>query len=147
MKKQLLITLCCLGCYSLSAQHLSVGFPAFQYDKGETALNAISRSVLDRVKVILEQEPTYMVLIDGHTDTGEATTQEEHNELSLKRAQAVADYLEKIGVDPSRLHPTPYGNNLLLKDCTQEGADCTDEDLAKNRRVELSIEEDRYIAQ
>lgn len=143
MKRFYLFLACAAAFLSAPAQHLAVGFMPFEYEKGVHELHPVSESVLDKVIEILEMEPTYMVLIEGHADTEEGT-KEENEALSLKRAQAVRKYLEDKGVDVSRLRDIGYGDNLLLKECPAENP-CTEEEHAKNRRVVLVVRENPYF--
>jgi outer membrane protein OmpA-like peptidoglycan-associated protein len=92
---------------------------------------------------VLTLEPTYMVLIDGHASIDEGS-KAANDTLSLKRAQAVEKYFTDNGVDASRLRATGYGDNLLLNECPEK-EHCTEEEHAKNRRVELVVKENPYI--
>jgi peptidoglycan-associated lipoprotein len=47
------------------------------------------------------------VLVVGHTDT--SGTEEYNIALSERRAQSVADYLARLGIDPARLQVVPKG--------------------------------------
>lgn len=67
------------------------------------------------------------IRIEGHTDrSGSAAL---NDELSLKRAQAVADYMSTLGVQPDRVEVKGYGYRRLLP-----GIAPTD---PRNRRVEV----------
>jgi outer membrane protein OmpA-like peptidoglycan-associated protein len=141
MKRFLLLFVCAAAFCNASAQHLSVGFLPFEYEKGAYELQPVSESVLDKVYEILEMEPTYMVLIEGHADVDEGN-KEENEALSLKRSQAAEKYLLDKGVHPARLRAIPYGDNLMIKDCSENP--CTEEEHAKNRRVALVVRENPY---
>ena len=71
---------------------------------------------------------TFRFELAGHTD---AVGSEAYNdELSTRRATAVAGYLEsQFGIDPQRLQPRGYGKSRL--------ADIADPQSARNRRVEI----------
>jgi len=71
------------------------------------------------------------ITITGHTDnTGSA---EYNMKLSLRRAEAVRDYLIGLGVDPAKLEVKGEGmTNPTADNSTAEGR-------AKNRRVEVDI--------
>ncbi|MDR0581888.1 MAG: OmpA family protein, partial [Prevotellaceae bacterium] len=143
MKRFFLFLACAAALFSASAQHLAVGFMPFEYEKGAHELQPVFESVLDKVIEILEMEPTYMLLIEGHADADEGT-KEENDTLSLKRAQAVRKYLVEKGVDIARLRDIGYGDNLMLKECSAENP-CTEEEHAKNRRVVLVVKENPYF--
>ena len=70
-------------------------------------------------------------MVDYHTDnTG---TPRYNQELSERRAGAVVDYLEGMGISPERLHPTGYGDRVpVAENDTGEGR-------AQNRRTEMKI--------
>ncbi|MDR2801846.1 MAG: OmpA family protein [Prevotellaceae bacterium] len=145
--KRFFLLLACSACsavfFSASAQHLAVGFMPFEYEKGAYEMQPIFESVLDKVCEVLEIEPTYMVLIEGHADIDEGAA-EENEALSLKRAQAVEKYLVGKGVDLPRLRAIAYGDKLMLKECSAENP-CTEEEHAKNRRVALVVKENPYF--
>ncbi len=75
------------------------------------------------------------LLIEGHA-SGKGP--EEYNDwLSKRRARRVRDELVGSGIDAARIEVKWYGEDRLVNDC-EEKADCTEEEHAKNRRVELS---------
>jgi outer membrane protein OmpA-like peptidoglycan-associated protein len=87
-------------------------------------------SVLE-FKAWLEKYPQSMLSVTGHTDL--VGTAEYNSKLALKRAQVVGTYLEKQGVNTSRMI-------LDSKGSTEPAADyLTAEGRTKNRRTEISI--------
>ena len=65
------------------------------------------RDRLDANTACIEKTTGKSVLVIGHTD---ATGTDEYNiALSERRAQTVADYLARLGVDPARLQVVPKG--------------------------------------
>ena len=84
---------------------------------------------LDEVIKVLKANPGLKVEIQGHTDNiGSAAY---NMKLSLRRAQAVANYLIKHGISPSRLKVKGYGfTRPVASNDTPEGR-------ALNRRVQL----------
>ncbi|MEP7142845.1 MAG: OmpA family protein [Ferruginibacter sp.] len=98
---------------------------------GSAKLLAKSGSALNNVVSILNDNPTYKVDIDGHTDiTG---TPEKNKVLSEARANSVKTYLVSKGIDESRLVATGYGIDKPIADNkTKAGR-------AKNRRVEMRL--------
>ena len=86
--------------------------------------------MLDRVAASLADWPDVRVEVGGHTDS---TGSSEYNaNLSLRRAEAVRDYLVSRGVLRSRMTVRGYGEAIPISDNT------TSEGRARNRRVELS---------
>ncbi len=84
---------------------------------------------LNEVIKVLKANPGLKVEIQGHTDNiGSAAY---NMQLSLRRAQAVADYLVKHGISPARLKVKGYGfTRPVASNDTPEGR-------ALNRRVQL----------
>ncbi len=69
-------------------------------------------------------------VVGGHTD--DVGTETYNDELSLRRAQAVKDYLvAKFGISPDRLMPRGYGKSRPLR------LGDSDADRAANRRVDF----------
>lgn len=71
------------------------------------------------------------ILIEGHTDDVGKETYNQN--LSERRAKAVADYAKSIGVDASRIKTRGYGEEQPVADNTTEAG------RTENRRVEVAI--------
>ncbi|MEP7233987.1 MAG: OmpA family protein [Ignavibacteriota bacterium] len=101
----------------------------FQTDKAE--LLSSSFAELDRLRNILERDPSLRIAIEGHTDN---TGSEAHNKsLSLGRAKAVVEYLITKGIAAPRLESHGYAaEKPVATNDTEEGK-------AQNRRVEFRI--------
>lgn len=84
---------------------------------------------LEKLSQALTQKPlaTSRFLVNGHTDA--RGTDAYNLGLSQRRAEAVVAYLQKFGIDPTRLVPLGYGESKL-KDPGNGEAD-------ENRRVEI----------
>jgi peptidoglycan-associated lipoprotein len=78
----------------------------FGYDQA-TIMDS-EKERLDKNRECIEKAPKdKQVYLIGHTD---ASGTEEYNiALSERRAQTVADYLARLGVDPARMHVVPKG--------------------------------------
>ncbi|MEJ7589579.1 MAG: OmpA family protein [Ferruginibacter sp.] len=98
---------------------------------GSAKLLAKSNTGLNNVVAVLNDNPTYKMDIEGHTDiTG---TAEKNQVLSESRAASVRAYLVKKGIDESRLVATGYGIDKPIADNkTKAGR-------ARNRRVEMKL--------
>lgn len=73
------------------------------------------------------------MVIEGHTDS--SGRRNINMSLSKKRAEAVKKFLEKQGVDSSKLEAVGYGpDKPISSNRTRRGR-------AKNRRVEFKIEQ------
>ena len=94
----------------------------FSYDDAGVQEN--QRNNLDGDAACIEKSIGKNVYVEGHTDS--AGTDEYNIALSERRAQTIADYLARLGVDPARMQVVPKGETAP----TGQGAD-------KDRRVEL----------
>ena len=87
--------------------------------------------VLDSVAKVLKEYDQTLVQVVGYTDNTGALAY--NNQLSLKRAQAVATYLQNRGVSASRLSVMGMGpNNPIASNSTAVGRE-------QNRRVEITL--------
>jgi len=99
------------------------------FDSDAATIRAESRAVLDEVAKLLAAEPSWKLLIEGHTD---AQGEEAHNQrLSETRAAAVRDALVGRGVSAARLRAVGFGESRPVSD------NATEVGRAQNRRVEL----------
>lgn len=99
------------------------------FDSDAATIRAESRAVLDEMVTLLAAEPTWKLLIEGHTD---AQGDEAHNQrLSEARAHAVRDALVGRGVTAARLRAVGLGESRPV------GDNATEVGRAQNRRVEL----------
>ena len=99
------------------------------------ALSGNAMDALNKAAETLVQYHDTTLTIAGHTDnTGSDAINEP---LSKRRAQSVADYLNRRGVAASRLSTIGYGSRQPVA-----GND-TVEGRAKNRRVEILINPDQ----
>lgn len=90
------------------------------------------RPVLDQVAETLNEYPSTMIDVYGYTDS--TGTEAYNQQLSERRARAVADYLVARGVNPARIATRGFGEtNLLYPE------ERTEAERAANRRVELRI--------
>jgi outer membrane protein OmpA-like peptidoglycan-associated protein len=99
------------------------------FDTGASTLKPGAGAVLDRVAGFLKENDGTKVLIEGHTDSRGS---DQYNEqLSQRRAQAVADGLAFRGIDRGRVEAVGRGEALpVASNDTAAGQQ-------QNRRVEL----------
>jgi outer membrane protein OmpA-like peptidoglycan-associated protein len=103
----------------------------FATDSGE--LTAASAEQLSSIASVVKSHPRATLQISGHTDN---VGDEGHNmDLSRRRANAVTDRIESLGVDRSRMTTTGHGENDPVAD------NATAEGRQENRRVEIRITE------
>ena len=101
------------------------------FDVGESTLTPATRANLDELAVTLNKYEDTKIGVAGHTD---ATGSDEFNQkLSIKRAEAVANYLKRDGVDGSRMTIEGYGESQpVASNETEAGRQA-------NRRVVMTI--------
>jgi len=94
-------------------------------------LLAQSNKRLDDVVKVLNENPSYKIQIDGHTDS---QGKDEYNlDLSNRRAASVKAYLVSKGIAEGRLTSTGYGETKPVADNTKAAG------RAQNRRVEMTL--------
>jgi peptidoglycan-associated lipoprotein len=77
----------------------------FAFD--HSTIEASERDRLDQNATCIGKNKGKNVFLVGHTDT--SGTEEYNIALSERRAQAVADYLARLGTDPARMQVVPKG--------------------------------------
>lgn len=99
------------------------------FDTGKSTIRPDSEPVLAEVEKLLKVNPSWAMVVAGHTDNVGAAAA--NRTLSLQRAQSVIAWLAAHGIDVARLLPGGFGD-------TRPIADNRDEDgRQKNRRVDL----------
>ncbi len=102
-----------------------------QFDADSTNINEPSRPVLDELFAFLEDNPTLVVEIGGHTNS--LPPDEYCDRISAARARAVADYLIEKGINPKRLLSRGYGKRVPI------ASNDTPEGRRRNQRVEIKF--------
>ena len=77
------------------------------FDFDQYTIRADQRDVLARDAAWLKKQPTVKILIEGHCD--DRGTASYNMALGERRAQAMREYLQDLGVSPSRLQVISYG--------------------------------------
>ena len=101
------------------------------FAKESDELSTASRDNLRRLATSLEKYPNTRVLIAGHTDTQGGT--DRNLDLSTRRAQALGNFLEQLGVNRARM--TALGRGDAEPIATND----TDAGRQWNRRIEIAI--------
>ncbi|PLX35875.1 MAG: hypothetical protein C0606_17435 [Hyphomicrobiales bacterium] len=103
-------------------------------EAGQTELDKLAEAIIELGSQIPD-EIDWVLRVDGHTDKRPiASSRFPSNwELSAARAISVVKYLIEKGVPPKRLVAAGFGEFQPLEDGE------TDEDYAKNRRIELKL--------
>ncbi|MBP1151885.1 MULTISPECIES: OmpA family protein [Methylocaldum] len=110
---------------------VTLGSVLFEYDKAN--LKPGAQQELYQLVNTLKQHPDRNVLIEGHTDSRGSESYNE--ELSLRRAQAVQDFLLRNGVSPDRIVTRGYGEAYPV------ASNDTNAGRLQNRRVEIYLSE------
>ncbi|MGD9216865.1 MAG: OmpA family protein [Desulfobacteraceae bacterium] len=100
------------------------------FPPGRTDIGFGVRGKLDRVVMVLRNNPSLRIEIQGHTD--DSGTFSANLRLSKERAKSVMQYLIKRGIEPERLQWAGYGQTRpVATNDTRDGRE-------QNRRVEFS---------
>lgn len=101
------------------------------FDTNQAVIRSGFQPVLNSVAKVINEYDKTMVEIIGYTDsTGSAAT---NNALSLRRANAVSNYLRLQGVDGNRIVTDGLGSqNPIASNATAAGRE-------QNRRVEITL--------
>ena len=106
-------------------------FRSITFETGKAELKPDSNEELDRLVSLLEGNQAIKVEISAHTD--DVGNDDFNLKLSEKRAKTVVDYLTGKGIKADRMTAKGYGETQPLV------ANDTDENKAKNRRVQFKI--------
>lgn len=101
------------------------------FDTNEAVIKQGFQPVLNSIAKVIKEYNKTMVQVYGYTDnTGSAAT---NNALSLRRANAVSNYLRLRGVDGNRIITDGLGSaNPIASNSTAAGRE-------QNRRVEIAL--------
>lgn len=108
-----------------------IRFDQVRFGFGTSTVEPHFQAALDKAADELLAEPGTRVVVEGHTD--DVGDEAYNNELGLRRAEAVRDYLVARGVAAERLSVRSFGKSRPV------ASNDTEEGRALNRRVELHI--------
>jgi len=101
------------------------------FDSGKYTLRPAAREKLAKLSGIVLGHPGLKLAAEGHTDS--TGSPEFNQKLSVKRAEAVAEYLSSQGVPRDSLNASGFGDtNPIASNATAAGKQ-------QNRRVELIV--------
>jgi len=103
---------------SMSSQNIS-------FTSNSAKLSTTSNASLNKIVAVLNEHPEMRLKIEGHTDNMEKNA----DDLSTQRAESVKTYLVSKGISADRIDVEGFGSSMPV----------TDNNKAKNRRVELKI--------
>ena len=101
------------------------------FDVNKFQLKQESLTELDKLSMLLNDNPKLNIQISGHTDNVGKSA--DNLALSLNRAKAVTAYLLGKGIDPKRITSKGYGASKPVS------SNDTEQGKALNRRTELSV--------
>ena len=102
-----------------------------QFETGKDVIKKTSNTILDQIAQVMQENPTYKIEIQGHTDN--VGKQESNQLLSERRAESVRKYLLNKGVSENRITAVGYGDTKpVATNSTAAGR-------TQNRRVEFLV--------
>ena len=101
------------------------------FETGSATLIESSKVELDKLVVLLTDNPTMKIQINGHTDN--VGTPESNQTLSLNRAISVMNYLVENGIQTDRLRAKGFGESQPI------ASNETEEGRRENRRTEFVL--------
>jgi OmpA-OmpF porin, OOP family len=101
------------------------------FDQGKSSIEESSFAQLDEVVRMMKENTKMIIQLEGHTDNqGDSKA---NMELSQDRVDAIKKFLVKQGIPKDRIKTKAFGGSQPLRN------EMTQEDRAKNRRVEMRI--------
>jgi outer membrane protein OmpA-like peptidoglycan-associated protein len=114
------------------AGRMIISLSGVLFESGGASLSKLAERRLDTVVQALSAYPDRPILVEGYTDS--QGSEDTNQQLSQRRADAVREYLQQRGIDPSRLRAVGKGEaNPVASNDTAEGR-------ANNRRVEIVVD-------
>lgn len=120
----------------LDSIHNSFSVSNIFYDYDKATLRPESVASLDSVLNFMKDNPSITVEVYSYTDS--KGREDYNNGLSQRRAQSVLDYLEKNGIDRSRIIAKGFGSKNAVSPNEVNGKD-NPEGRQLNRRTEFRI--------
>jgi outer membrane protein OmpA-like peptidoglycan-associated protein/tetratricopeptide (TPR) repeat protein len=106
----------------------------YDYDKWNIRPDAAIE--LDKIVVLLTDNPTIIIELGSHTDSRGS---DKYNEsLSQKRAESAVQYIVDSGIAFDRITAKGYGEYKLVNKCSN-GVKCSEEEHQMNRRTEFKV--------
>lgn len=106
------------------------------FDLNSSYLTTESKSLLDELIEILNNNPGVVIRVESHTDSRGA---DKYNQwLSERRVNRTRDYLLSKGVEESRIEAQGFGEDQLTNEC-EDNIYCPEEKHRENRRSEFKI--------
>ncbi|OWY20053.1 hypothetical protein C7N43_33630 [Sphingobacteriales bacterium UPWRP_1] len=114
----------------------ALGMNKIRFKPGDWNLTSDAGKELDKLVNYMNDWPEIRVEIGAHTDA--RGNDFANMEISIKRAEAVREYLMLKGISPARVMTKGYGEQQLLNHCAN-GVECPDELHQQNDRIEVKV--------
>ncbi|MCC2616779.1 OmpA family protein [Aestuariibacter halophilus] len=109
-----------------------IAYTVLSYQKNSTELTKYSQKRLNMIGEYLKEDTDMeLVLLDGYSDSYGGRWN--NLQLSIRRAEAIQNYFEQMGVDPERIEVTGHGERRHVAGNSHAM------DRAKNRRVVVRL--------
>lgn len=111
----------------------------FVFDSGKASLTEDAFIIFSKLTHLFNKHADYTIAIRGHTDDQDIETEAfpSNWELSAVRATSVLRYFIRQGIDPERMTATGYADFIPV------APNDTEENRARNRRVEFVLEKEK----
>ena len=110
---------------------MKIALENIYYDVAKATLRPESVAELERLVQIMNENPTLVIEIGGHTDSDGSSSYNQR--LSQDRSQSVVDYLLEAGIPTDRMEAKGYGEESPI------APNDTKENKQLNRRTELLV--------
>lgn len=106
------------------------------YDVNKWFIRPDAATELDKLVIILEENPQISIELSSHTDS---RSSDQYNlVLSQRRADAAVEYIVSKGISNDRITAKGYGETKLINECGND-VKCTEEKHQANRRTEFKV--------
>lgn len=113
---------------------MSIDNVSFDYNK--SFIREEDKSILDRLCVVMKENPTTTLFIRAHCDSRGSLAY--NQSLSMSRAMAVQGYLMQKGIRRDRIFSEWYGEQRPLNGCI-DNVPCEEQQYEVNRRAEFKL--------
>ena len=107
------------------------------YDKGSHKIRKDASEELDKLILVLKDNPSLFIELGSHTDSRASSAF--NQKLSQNRAEAAVNYITRNGeIETWRITAKGYGENKLVNGC-KDGVECSERRHQLNRRTEIKV--------
>ncbi len=120
-----------------SVDYRDIRFMTLKHPQGDFEIEGDYKRELDLLIIALKKRKDWSVEIRSYTDS--RGSKWFNNRLSKKRATHLKSYVEKNGIEATRVIARGMGEEYLINHCF-DGAPCTEDEHRANRRTELILQ-------